>query len=131
MIVATPMANLLVESDTDEVIIRSVLEYVGLGCGIVYGKQGKADLIKRLPNYNQSARFGAWLVVVDLDQDTLCASDFVRKVLPEPANGMCFRVAVRAIEAWLLADPEHLAAYLGISPAKIPLNPDLEPILFK
>ncbi|MCK6628900.1 MAG: hypothetical protein L6R45_27440 [Anaerolineae bacterium] len=126
MILPTLVVNLLVEGDTDEVIIRRVLEYAGLECGTVYGKHGKSDLLKRLPNYNQAARFGAWLAVVDLDRDTLCASDFVRNTLPEPMSGMCFRVAVRAIESWLLADAEHLAAYLGISPTKIPPNPDLE-----
>ncbi len=121
----TPV-NLLVEGDTDEVIIRRVLEHLGLSCGIVYGKQGKPGLLKRLPNYNQAARFTPWLAVVDLDQDADCAPDFVQSVLPEPTGGMRFRVAIRAIEAWLLADAEHLAAFLGISAAKIPPNPDAE-----
>ena len=37
---------------------------------------------------------------------------------------MRYRVAVRAIEAWLLADAERLAEYLGISQALIPRFPD-------
>jgi hypothetical protein len=118
--------NLLVEGDTDEMVARRVLEYVGLTCGIVYGKQGKSDLLRRLPNYNQAARFVPWLVVVDLDQDADCAPDFVRSTLPKPAGGMQFRVAVRAIEAWLLADAEHLASFLGISAARVPRSPDAE-----
>ena len=39
---------------------------------------------------------------------------------------MCFRLAVRAIESWLLADAEQLAAFLRVSSAKIPVNPDGE-----
>jgi hypothetical protein len=119
--------SVLVEGDTDEVVVHRVLEYVGLACGTVYGKKGKHDLLKRLPKYNQAARSLPWLVVVDLNRDAECAPDFVRSVLPNPANGMRFRVAVRAVEAWLLADAERLAAFLGIAAVKIPRRPDAEP----
>ncbi len=37
---------------------------------------------------------------------------------------MCFRVAVHAVEAWLLADTERMAAFLGIPTERMPLNPD-------
>jgi hypothetical protein len=93
----------------------------------VYGKEGKAYLLKRLPNYNKAARFAPWLAAVDLDQDADCAPDFVRSVLPNPAVGMRFRVVVRAIEAWLLADFEQLAAFLHIPVSRIPIRPDAEP----
>lgn len=39
---------------------------------------------------------------------------------------MLLRIPVRAIEAWLLADRERLAAFLGISVAIVSLNPELE-----
>ncbi len=125
MVTAIPV-NLLVEGLTDEAVARRVLEYVGLACGIVYGKQGKPHLLQRLPNYNRAAHFAPWLVVVDLDRDAECAPPFVRSVLPNPAGGMCFRVAVRAIEAWLLADAERLATFLSVPAARIPLHPDAE-----
>lgn len=124
---ATLPVNVLVEGITDEVIVRRLFEYTGLTCGVVYGKSGKAVLLERLPNYNQAARFAPWLAVVDLDQDAECAPPFVHSVLPNPTVGMQFRVAVRAIEAWLLADAERLAVFLGIPVARIPSNPDAEP----
>jgi hypothetical protein len=37
---------------------------------------------------------------------------------------MCFRIAVRAIEAWLLADRERLATLLGVATNLLPGNPD-------
>jgi hypothetical protein len=40
---------------------------------------------------------------------------------------MRFRIAVHAIEAWLLADAEQLAAFLSIPVTRIPSNPDAEP----
>ena len=119
--------HVLVEGYTDEVVRRRILKYVGLTCGTVYGKEGKGYLLKRLPNYNRAARLVPWLVTVDLDQDADCAPDFVRSVLPNPANSMLFRVAVRAIEAWLLADAERLAAFLRVRVSQIPTHPDAEP----
>jgi hypothetical protein len=35
---------------------------------------------------------------------------------------MCFRVAVRAVEAWLMADRKHLARFLAVNIARIPQN---------
>ena len=37
---------------------------------------------------------------------------------------MCFRIAVREVEAWLLADRERIASFLGVSPARVPRDPD-------
>lgn len=118
--------NLLIEGDTDQVIVRRILEYAGLPCGRVYGKRGKPYVLERLPKYNQAARFSPWLTVVDLNQDAECAPDFVRSKLSNPAPGMHLRVAVHAIEAWLLADREGVGAFLGIGISRIPVDPDRE-----
>jgi hypothetical protein len=37
---------------------------------------------------------------------------------------MCFRVAVRAVEAWLLADFEAMADFLGVASNKVPRDPE-------
>jgi len=37
---------------------------------------------------------------------------------------MCFRVAVREVEAWLMADREHLARFLAVDTPRVPHNPD-------
>lgn len=39
---------------------------------------------------------------------------------------MRFRVAVRAIEAWLLADKQNLARFLAVEATQFPDNPDIE-----
>lgn len=120
----TPV-NLLVEGPIDEIVVRNVLSALGLPCGRVYGKNGKADLLRKLPRYNQAAfHYGRWLAVVDLDHDRDCAPLFVSDTLPAASVGMRYRVAVRAIEAWLLADAERLAQYLGVSLALFPRDPD-------
>jgi len=127
MVTRASPVSVLVEGITDEVVVRRLLAYVGLPCGIVYGKQGKSYVLRQLMAYNRAAQFAPWLVVVDLDQDAECAPAFVRETLPSPSQGMQLRIAVRAIESWLLADRERIAAYLGIPIVRIPANPDVEP----
>jgi len=119
--------NLLVEGDLDEAVACRLLADVALPIGRVYGKQGKAYVLPNLPKYNQAARFGPWLALVDLDQDLECAPVLVRTALPDPAAGMRFRVAVHAVEAWLLADAERMASFLAIPRHRIPAQPDQLP----
>lgn len=119
--------NVLVEGSTDAPVAKRLLKHSGLEVGTVYGGNGKSDLLRRLPNYNQAARYMPWFVIVDLDTDSKCASQSLQNWLPEPSRGMRFRIAVRAIEAWLLADKESMAQFLGVSLSKLQHNFDLKP----
>lgn len=123
---ASPFVNLLVEGASDETVARRLVGYVGLRVGRVYGKEGKGYLLRRLSNYNAAAQFQPWFAVVDLDNAPECAPVLVHTSLPQPACGMRFRVAVRAIESWLIADSEQMAEFLGIPVSHVPPEPDLE-----
>jgi hypothetical protein len=48
---------------------------------------------------------------VDLDSDTGCAPPLCEQWIPGPAPFLCFRVAVREVEAWLMADAEDAILY--------------------
>lgn len=113
-----------VEGPTDKVVLRRVVESCGAALGSVYGKAGKASLLKQLHHYNQAANFSPWIVLVDLDQDAACAPSARAGWLATAAPQMCFRIAVRAVESWLLADRQTLAAFLGIKESHIPTNPE-------
>ncbi len=114
-----------VEGPTDEVVLRRVVESCGAALGAVYGKNGKDLLRRQLHHYNQAANFSPWIVLIDLDQDADCAPAARASWLTAPAPQMHFRIAVRAVESWLLADRETLAAFLSISEAHIPAEPEL------
>jgi hypothetical protein len=90
----------------------------------VYGREGVEHLLKRAAAYNQAAIHGPWILLLDLDHRGTCAPELMGKVLPNPAPHMCFRIAVRQIEAWLLADRERIAEYLGVRQARVPADPD-------
>lgn len=113
-----------VEGPTDEIVLRRVVESCGAALGSVFGKQGKDSLLKQLHHYNQAANFSPWIVLIDLDQDADCAPTARAVWLAAPTPYMHFRIAVRAIESWLLADRQSLAAFLSISEAHIPADPE-------
>lgn len=111
--------NILVEGWTDEPVAKKLLKHVGLEIGVVYGRKGKPYLLQRSPIYNKAAHFAPWFVLLDLDADTPCVSQAIAQWLPNPANGMRFRVAVQSVEAWLMADRESMADFLSVAPSKI------------
>jgi len=117
----------VVEGRLDEVVLRVVVRHAGGIVGPVYGKRGKQYIQSRLNGYNNAAQYAPWVVLVYLDFDADCAPPFRAMWMPQPAPLMCFRVAVREIEAWLLADRLRLAQFLRVPQRMIPPNPETVP----
>lgn len=119
-----PTISAAVEGMVDEAVLCRLVEQAGGVSGPVYGKNGKQWLRQKIQGYNSAAFHSPWIVLVDLDHDAECAPPLRQDWLPNPAPGLCFRIAVRAIESWLLGDREHLSAFLGVGVSKIPADPD-------
>ncbi len=119
-----PMVTAAVEGDIDEAVVGVLIKQAGGQVGTVYGKEGKPHLRRRIKGYNNAARFSLWMVLVDLDHEGDCAPTLRDKWLPDPVSNLCFRVAVREVEAWLLADAETLATYLSVTKSRIPSDPE-------
>ena len=113
-----------VEGIVDEAVVRKLIAHAEATPGDVYGKQGKSFLRQRIAGYNNAAEHAPWLVLVDLDNDEHCASPLRSAWLLQPAPYLCFRVAVREVESWLLADVERLADFLGVSRSRVPAQPE-------
>jgi hypothetical protein len=109
-----------VEGALDEVIVRKLLAYAGLACGPIYGGEGKQHLYRSIGGYAHGAKQGPWFVLVDLDHEHECAGNLVDAWLPDVPTLMRFRVAVREVEAWLLADRRGLSGFLSVSRDRIP-----------
>lgn len=89
------------------------------------GRKGNTYLRRKLPEFRRAALHFPVLVLTDLDRGP-CAADLVADWLgraPRPRQ-LALRVAVREIEAWLLADRVGLASFLGVSQSKIPPDPE-------
>lgn len=116
----------VVEGDTDLPIVRKLVRDAGFRIWPEIDCGGKGDIDKHLKGYNNAAKGSPWLVVRDLDHDAPCAGEFLKDRGFAPSRWMCFRIAVREIEAWLLADAEGMARFLGVSESIIPKNPESE-----
>ena len=113
-----------VEGDIDEAVVRRLIAHAGGQTGDVHGKNGKPALCQRINGYNNAARHAPWVVLVDLDNDADCAPPIRDAWLPAPAPNLCFRIAVREVEAWLMSDAQTLARYLRVGLGKIPAEPE-------
>ena len=113
-----------VEGMLDEAVLRRLMKEMGAMAGPIYGKNGKPFLLQKVNAYNQAARFVPWVILIDLDHAADCAPPFLQSCLPNPAPYMNFSVAVREVEAWLLADRERLSKFLSVGASRIPHNPE-------
>jgi hypothetical protein len=116
-----------VEGLVDEAVVGRLIHHVGAVLGPMHGKNGKTPLRARINGYNNAARFSPWIVLVDLDQEADCAPPLVGAWVPTPAPRLCFRVAVREVEAWLLADRERIARFLRVRIQEVPDAPETLP----
>lgn len=116
--------SLAVEGPSDEPVIRRLAAAHSCDVHQVLGLKGKGYLDAKLPAYNAAARHSAWLVVRDLDADAICPAELTKQLLPRPSSGMRFRIAVRAVGAWLLADAEGVARYFRVGRHAVPNDPD-------
>jgi hypothetical protein len=119
--------HLLVEGDLDEHVLRRLVAFASnINVGQCYGKNGKEQVKKKVLKYNAAANpHLRFICLVDLDTDTGCPSELRAAWFPKGVNPhLLFRIAVREVEAWLLADQVNFASFLGVSENKITLPTD-------
>ncbi len=108
------------------VLERLVEETDGkLGIGVAIPPRGAGDLKKKLPELIHLAPHIPVVLLTDLDRKE-CAPGLIGEWLGPQAkpDGLLFRVAVREVEAWLLADKQNFASFARIPLAKLPESPE-------
>jgi hypothetical protein len=105
-------------------VVRRIAAINGSYCiGTCYGKSGYGYLKKTANGFNNAAKGTPFIVLCDLEDE--CAPSLITNWLIKPKHpNLIFRVAVREVEAWLLADAEGISSYLGVSQSKVPGNVD-------
>lgn len=121
------LINLAVEDDLSEAVLKEILKQSQrpflIGSCL---KRGGYGYLKRiLPRINNSAvKASPYLVLTDLDKNE-CPLALMSEWLAYPKHpNLIFRVAVKEVEAWLLAHREAFAQFLGVSVDLIPGNVD-------
>jgi len=108
--------SLAVEDDVSERVVRRVLKErsVEYDVGPVYGRRGFGYLKRQVASFNNAARASPFLLLTDLDQCP-CPPSLLADWLGQSRRHphFIFRVAVREVESWLLADDVNLASFLG------------------
>ena len=112
------------EGDADVPVLRRIFDDLGLVLGPAYIANGKGTLDKNIAGYNNAANYAPWVILRDLDSDAECAPTLKEQLIAAPGTYMCFRVAVRSVESWLMADRERLATFLSVPVARVPGTPD-------
>lgn len=105
---------------------RLVAEHHALQIYREENAHGFTRLKGKVSKYDQMGAHGLpVLMLTDLDMDT-CPGGKVQSWLGRsPSIGFLFRICVREVEAWLLADREAMAAFLNLGINMIPAEPEL------
>lgn len=118
--------RLAVEDDLSEHLLRRTLgdRPIPYAVGGVFGGEGFGRLRRQAGAFNRSARISPFLLLTDLDR-AACPPSLVREWLNAPKHpNFVFRVAVREVEAWVLADAESLSALLGCRASRVVQEPE-------
>jgi hypothetical protein len=118
--------NLAVEDDLSESVLRRLLGFINreYHVGVTYGRNGYGYLRKTVRGWNTAARGTPFVLLTDLDSNP-CPSGLIADWLGVPAHpNLIFRVAVREVESWLLADARNLAQFLTVRQDLVPGNCD-------
>jgi hypothetical protein len=119
--------TLAVEDSLSEAVGRKLITSANprLVVDRVMGMRGFGYLKSKIEALNQAAHNGIVSVVIaDLD-DGKCPEKLRRDWLRgDPHRNLLFRVAVKEIESWLLADHQGLAQFFGIPEGRIPQHAD-------
>lgn len=114
------------EGDTDLPYLRKLADDAGLPITSDIDAGGKGNIDRELTKYCAMGRAMPLLVVRDLDHDEKCAGAFVAARKLHPTRWFRFRLAVRELESWILADATGLARFLRVDAKWLPEQPDAE-----
>jgi hypothetical protein len=93
----------------------------------IYNRGGYGYLKRIINGLNNAAKGTPFLVGTDLDTYE-CPSALIDDWLKHPKHhNLLIRVAVREAEAWVLADRETFANFLGINVARVPTDVEAVP----
>lgn len=118
--------NLVFEDTLSEAVLKEMLKQSQrpFSVGNCLNQRGYGKIKKIISGLNYAAKGMPYLVLTDLD-NAECPLVIISEWLTQPKHpNLLFRIAVKEVEAWLLAHREAFAEFLGISVSLIPANVD-------
>ena len=109
----------------DEAAAFKLIDVAGHSPGVCYRKKGCGYIKQKIQGFNRAARSNCYLTLVDLmDTEFSCPPEVLAEWVPHLDPNMLFRVVVRELESWLLADRQNIADFLRVSLIRIPASPE-------
>jgi hypothetical protein len=121
--------NLVFEDVLSEAVLKKMLKQSQrpFSVGHCLNQRGYGKIKKIISGLNHAAKGMPYLVLTDLD-NAECPLVIISEWLTQPKYpNLLFRIAVKEVEAWLLAHRSAFADFLGISVDLIPGDADRIP----
>jgi hypothetical protein len=120
--------NLVYEDDLSEAVMFKLINHFGDKYIVhnTYSGHGFGYLKSNIKGFNQASVVSPFFMLTDLDNYT-CPPSLIKDWINFPLkSNFIFRIAVREVEAWLLADIEGLSEYFKVSATNFPVRPESE-----
>jgi hypothetical protein len=120
--------NLVFEDELSESVLSKLLACFDdkFHSGFSYNGHGFGYIRTKINGFNQACVLVPFIVLTDLDNHPCPVELRDNWFSKTPHPNMIFRIAIKEVEAWLLADIDGFASFTGVSRANFPLNPELE-----
>ncbi|RKY12081.1 MAG: hypothetical protein DRP65_02375 [Planctomycetota bacterium] len=118
--------NIVYEDALSEAVLRKLLEIAEQDyiVGISYPGGGFGRIRSKIVGFNNAAKGMPYLVLTDIDR-TECAPVLIKEWLQVSRHpNLLLRVAVRQVEAWILANRTPFSEFIGINKSLIPPSVD-------
>lgn len=122
--------NLLVavEDELSAAVMCKLVQETGRGFVVyrVMNARGYGQLKSGITKFRNASHVIPHVILTDLDQyacPPALLADWKAAALPPQ---LLLRIAVREVEAWLLADREGIATFLNVAKNKVPQDPEAE-----
>ena len=119
--------NLVVEDALSEAVVREILRQSGRSFVIAScsNRRGSGNIKNIISGLNNAAKGTPYFVLTDLD-NIECPLALISNWLSQQSRhpNLIFRVAVREVEAWVLADRQAFSRFLGLPIQSIPNDVD-------
>lgn len=118
--------DLVVEDRVSEAVARRILLSKNIPIGTARGFHGKGYIDSKHSSYYNASRnvpYQHYLVIRDLDTSD-CVKKLLARISPGRSKKFIFRVAIKEIETWLIADSDNFAEYLGVHKSRLQIDPE-------
>ncbi len=119
-----------VEDRLSESVLRKLITETHIGMDLTLkpldaSRGGYGALRKNLEKYCNLSTRSKVVVLTDLDQAE-CAPSLLNSWFEEMdiPDGLTFRISIREVESWLLADRDGFSEFLGVPSGRIPKDVD-------